>query len=142
MGTNTIKDRRGSGERFYSRRIVLFAAAVAAVVAAVCCAIVLLAVTSVTRHEACIRQNAIRTESNRRAPLHAQDADNLRRLARGLGKHRQIEADTFAAIGRAFHIQRQVAPLVAVDRRGSRLDLHIAAQEARVSFKRLPVPGC
>lgn len=142
MSTHSIKDRRGTGERFYSRRIVLFAAAVAAFVAAGCCAIVLIAVNSQQKHEACVRSNAIRAESNRRAPEHAKDAENLRRLAYGLGQHRRVEAAAFAAIGRHFRIQRETNPLVRVLRQGEALDLGIAAQESHVTFKRLPTAHC
>lgn len=91
---------------------------------------------------ACNQRRALQVENNRRAPVHELDARNLAKLAKALTQTRRFEASAFAAIGRAFHIQHQVAPLIHRYRVAATLDGEIEASQETVRFDRLPLANC
>lgn len=136
------KDRRAPRRQMYSGRALAFTAAISATVAALCSIIAILTISSDTGNKTCTARRDLQDESNRRAPLHAEDADNLARLATALSAHRTIEAQVFARIGRDFKIKGEVKPLVAVLRLGAREDAEIAREERQIHFKQLTVSSC
>lgn len=90
----------------------------------------------------CRRQNQTRVESNLRIGPHTIDRDNLSRLATRLAHTRAEEARAFAAIGRTFHIEAQVAPLITTLRKAQADDLLIVESERRVTFRPLAQLVC
>lgn len=94
------------------------------------------------RVEACDRGNESRGESNQRVATHEKDAANLAKLARRLSKTRAQERAAFAAIGQEFGISAQVDPLLDSLQAASAADKAIAADQATITFDKLPERNC
>lgn len=140
---------RGRQRTYYSVRIILLCSAIAALVAGLVSVPVVLILSNDAEDRSyqadlttCNRDRLNRMQTNSRLVVMRRDAANLGELAITMAGVRKSEAKAFEAIGEAFHIENQVAPLVQVLQKASAVDKRIADEQSEVQYKGVVVPNC
>lgn len=140
---------KGKERTFYSVRIIVLCMAVAALVSGLVSVPVVLVLSDDAADrsyqadvKSCERSQDSKRELNKRLITQRSDAKNLGNLATTMADVRKSEARAFELLGLAFHIEKQVAPLISVLRDAAKKDHEIAHQQSLVYFKNAVIDDC